>query len=74
MKENNVKKKTINRVTFKERIDDYKHDPVSLIILILVLFASVVTVLTIGFIIAYILIKGIPNIHMSLFELKLCYN
>lgn len=70
MKENDVKKKTINKVTFKQTIDDYKHDPVSLIILILVLFASVVTVLTIGFIIAYILIKGIPNIHMSLFELK----
>ena len=67
MKEKNAK---INKVTFKQRIDDYKQDPVSMIILILVLTASVITVLIIGFLIAYILIKGIPNIHMSLFELK----
>ncbi len=70
MKKNNVKKNTINKVTFKQKIDDYKNDPVSLIILIFVLLASVLTVLIIGFIIAYILIKGIPNIHMRLFELK----
>lgn len=70
MKKNNVKKNTINKVTFKQKIDDYKNDPVSLLILIFVLLASVLTVLIIGFIIAYILIKGIPNIHMSLFELK----
>ena len=47
----------LNKLTFKQRIKEYKNNPLSLFLLVLVLFAAVITVSLIGIIIAYILIN-----------------
>ena len=60
----------LNKLTFKQRIKEYKNNPLSLFLLVLVLFAAVITVSLIGIIIAYILIKGIPHIDADLFSLR----
>ncbi len=48
----------------------YKRDPLSLVLRILVLFAATLTVLILFFLIGYILVKGLPHIKPSLFELN----
>jgi phosphate transport system permease protein len=58
----------INQRTFKEKWNSYRRNPTSLIYLFGVIFATGLTVAVLLFLIGYILIKGIPNITMSLFE------
>lgn len=60
----------INKLTVEQRIKEYKNDPVSLIFLILVLAAAVISVLVVVAIIAYILIQGIPHLDTDLFSLE----
>lgn len=67
MDNNNVKKKN-NK--FMQNMMQYKRDPGSLIIRIVVLLAALITVASLIFLIAYILINGIPHLKPSLFELK----
>lgn len=57
----------INKVTFKEKLKSYKRQPLSLLLIILVLLAAVITVGVLVALVGYILIKGIPNIKPSLF-------
>mgnify|MGYP000928637099 CR=1 FL=1 len=59
---------TINTVTFRQKFEAYKRNPVSMILFSLVMFATVLTILFILFFLGYILIKGIPNLTPSLFE------
>ena len=47
----------------------YKHAPFSLFLRILVSLAIAITVCTLGFLILYILVKGIPFLKPSLFSL-----
>lgn len=54
----------------KRRWRAYRHDPKSFFLLLSVYLAAAVTILALVFIIAYILIKGIPNITPELFESK----
>lgn len=49
---------------------DYKDSPGSLILRLLIIVASAVTIGVTLWVILYILIKGIPNIHPELFEWK----
>lgn len=58
----------INRQTFAQRMRTYKTQPLSLLLLILVVLAAVVTVGVLLFIIGYILVNGVRNITPELFE------
>lgn len=58
----------INKLTFKQKLKNYKKHPFSLLAYILVLLATVITVFVLFFIIIYILVKGIPNLKPELFE------
>lgn len=58
----------INKLTFAQKLRNYKKHPFSLICYLLVLLATAVTVFILFFIIIYILVKGIPNLKPELFE------
>lgn len=57
----------INKVTFIERLKSYKTQPLSLLLMILVLLSALITVGVLVSLVGYILIKGIPHIKPSLF-------
>lgn len=57
----------INKLSFKDRMKSYMKHPGSFILLLLVLIAAVVTVLTLFFLVGYILINGVPYLKSSLF-------
>lgn len=58
----------INKQTFGQKLKSYIRKPTSLIMLILVIGAAVITLAVLIFIIAYILINGVPNLSWSLFQ------
>ena len=58
----------INKQTFGQKLKSYTRKPTSLIMLILVIGAAVITLAVLIFIIAYILINGVPNLSWSLFQ------
>ncbi len=60
----------INRKTKIQKWREYKRDPLSLILYLLVLIAAGLTIAIILFLVGYILIKGIPNISPDLFALE----
>lgn len=57
----------INRQTVGQRLKSYKRSPLSFLLLLLVSFSALITVLTLLFLIAYILVKGIPYLTLDLF-------
>ena len=59
----------INKVTVKDKMKSYTRHPGSLILLLLVLIAAALTVVTLLFLVGYILISGIPYLKPSLFAL-----
>lgn len=59
----------INKVTLADKMRSYIKSPSSMILMLLVMLASALTFLVLLFIIAYIVIKGIPNLTPSLFSL-----
>ncbi len=63
-----VAAETINKLTFKDKMRAYKRSPLSLILLLLVCGASLITMLTLLYLIVYILVKGIPYITPDLFS------
>ena len=62
--------KPINRVTLKQRIIQYKNNPISFMLLCLVLLCAVITVGVLLFLIGYILVQGVPNLSPELFALE----
>ncbi|MDD6266614.1 MAG: phosphate ABC transporter permease PstA [Clostridium sp.] len=58
----------MNKQTFGQKLKSYTRKPTSLIMLILVIGAAVITLAVLIFIIAYILINGVPNLSWSLFQ------
>ena len=60
MEKKNIEMQAINRQTFGQRLKSYKRSPLSLVLLILVSASALLTVMTLLFLLAYILIKGIP--------------
>lgn len=58
----------INKLTFKQKLKNYKKHPFSLLAYLLVAIATVITVFALFFLIIYILVKGIPNLSPKLFE------
>lgn len=61
--------KPINKVTFKQRMFSYKRKPLSLVMLLLVALAAVLSAAALVFIIVYVLVRGIPNLTPELFAL-----
>ena len=61
--------KSINKVTFKQRMISYKRKPLSLVMLLLVALAAVLSAAALVFIIVYVLVRGIPNLTPELFAL-----
>jgi phosphate transport system permease protein len=61
---------SINKITFKQKINAYKRSPLSLFLFLLVIVSTIVTVAILLFLFFYIMIKGIPNITPELFEWK----
>lgn len=60
----------INRIRLKDRMKSYLRHPGSLILLLLVCIAAVLTVVTLLFLVGYILINGLPYLKPGLFALE----
>lgn len=65
--EENKQIRAINRQSFRQRMKSYRRSPLSFLLLLLVTVSAVITVLTLLFLIAYILIKGVPYLTPDLF-------
>ena len=59
----------VNYQSFKQRLKAYRKSPLSFVLLVLVSLSAFLTVMTLFFLIAYILVKGIPYLTPSLFAL-----
>ena len=57
----------INQITGKEKWDSYRRHPMALLQFLLVHLAAIVTGVVVLFLIAYVLITGVPHIHKELF-------
>ena len=60
----------INRQTAGDKLRAYFKHPGSLVLFLLVMLAAVVTFAVLVFLIAYILVRGVPYLTPSLFALK----
>ena len=58
----------INMVTRSERMRQYRRRPGSLFMLFLVTASAVITTAALVFLVGYILVNGIPNLRLSMFE------
>lgn len=67
MKENTA---YINKVTLKQRLAAYRRRPTSFIMFLITWAAAIITVAVVVILVAYILIRGIPNLKPSLFALE----
>lgn len=65
-----VKSQQINKPSIKKKLISYKNNLSSALLLGLVLSATVLTLLTLFFLIIYILAKGIPNLSIDMFSLE----
>ena len=57
-----------NKSKWIQKIKSYRHQPLSAVLLLLVVVSAVITLSVLIALIAYILIKGIPNLSPELFE------
>lgn len=60
----------INKTTRKQKLQNYMKHPGSFLLAAVTKIAILATIVVLGFILFYILIKGIPHLTPSLFELK----
>lgn len=60
----------INKISFKQKLSSYKSRPGSFIMFLITWLAAVITIAVVIILVAYILIKGIPNLKPSLFAWK----
>ncbi len=58
----------VNKKTLKSRLKEYKRRPMSLVFLIIIFLSTVFALVSLLFLIGYILIMGIPNITPELFS------
>ena len=59
----------INKVTFRQKLKSYTRTPGSLILMLLVMLAALITFTVLIFLIVYILVHGVPYLKPSLFSL-----
>ena len=62
--------KGVNEVTLGQKLKSHTRTPGSLIVMILVMLAAIITFAVLIFLIAYILIRGVPYLQPSLFSLE----
>lgn len=60
----------INKVSFQDKMRSYAKHPGSLLLLLLVILAAAITVVTLLFLVGYILISGVPYLKPSLFSIE----
>ena len=61
----------INKQTMRQRIKSYRHQPFSLLLLLLVVLSAIITAFVVIFLIGYILYHGVPNLSLpGLFSWK----
>lgn len=60
----------INKITFKQRLSAYKRRPTSFIMFLITWASAIITAAVVVVLVAYILIRGIPNLKPSLFALE----
>ena len=60
----------INKITFKQRLSAYKRRPTSFIMFLITWASAIITAAVVVILVAYILIRGIPNLKPSLFALE----
>ncbi len=60
----------INHVTWQQRLTSYKRTPLSFVLFLLVCASALITVAVLALLLGYILLKGIPNLNLSLFAWK----
>lgn len=65
-----VPEQYINRITMKQRLKQYTKHPLSAVLMVLVILSAVFAVGVLLFLIAYILVNGIPFITAEQFEWK----
>jgi len=58
----------INKQTFQQKLKSYRKSPLSLTLFLLVTISALVTAFVLFFLIAYILIKGVPHLTLDLFS------
>ena len=58
----------INKVTFRQKVKQYLKSPLSLILFLIVIISTLLTIGILSYLTGYIMVKGIPNINLSLFE------
>lgn len=63
-----VPEEYINRISMKQRLKQYARNPLSAVLMILVLLSALFAVGILLFLIGYILVNGIPNITAAQFE------
>lgn len=59
---------SINKMSFQQKMKQYFKSPLSLILFLMVITAAICTVGIFIYLTGYIMVKGIPNITLSLFE------
>lgn len=57
----------INKITFRDRVQQYRRNPFSFFLAALVVLSAVITIFVLAALVLYILYKGIPNIKPELF-------
>lgn len=68
--EQNQPENYINKVTFHDKLREYKKHPKSLVVMILVMLSAVFAVGILLFLMIYILVNGIPHLTPEQFEWK----
>lgn len=58
----------INQRSFRQKLAEYKRKPGSLILLMIVYLSAILTIASVGFLLIYVLVKGIPNLTPELFR------
>ena len=60
----------INKPTFQQALKQYRRSPFSLFLRVIVTLAAIITVAVLLFLVAYIVVMGVPNLRPSLFALE----
>ena len=57
-------------MSIMKKLREYLNRPLSFAVFLLIIISTVITALTVVFIIGYIFIKGVPNLSLDLFSLE----
>lgn len=69
-KSSSTQAKGVNEVTLGQKLKSYTRTPGSMVVMLLVMLAAVITFAVLIFLIAYILVNGVPYLQPSLFSLE----